>query len=92
MTLPVSRALSAAMMSASPRSQVLGLVIELRGTPLPMGCKVEKEDWAHDEELGWFLKDTRHNLRAYEFGASVAKGDEGESVPGGGRCQENIQE
>jgi len=82
MTLPVSRALSAVMMSASPRSQVLGLVIELRGTPLPMGCKVEKEDWAHDEELGWFLKDTRHNLRAYEFGASVAKGDEGESVPG----------
>ena len=82
MTLPVSRALSAAMMSASPRSQVLGLVIELRGTPLPTGCKVEKEDWAHDEELGWFLKDTRHNLRAYEFGASVAKGDEGEDVSG----------
>ena len=82
MTLPVSRALSAVMMSASPRSQVLGLVIELRGTPLPTGCKVEKEDWAHDEELGWFLKDTRHNLRAYEFGASVAKGDEGEGVSG----------
>ena len=87
MTLPFSRALSAALMSTSKRSQVLGLVIEMRGTPMPTECKLEQKDWAHDEELGWFLKDTRQNLYSYEFGTPMVDGDEGEGISGERECQ-----